>query len=371
MQPQILPNDPDLPLGDRWRIVPDALLVPPSGPERPQPCGVFDADGAPVPESQCFSESASVPATVFPAVAAATERLEGRWLFGGVLSGHFGHMLCEATARLWALDRLAGVQGIVFFARPFDKSRRVAKGFAPLAELMGLPPVRVVTQPSVCDDLVIPEQGFGAGDLLGARPEVRAFLRGRLADVAPDGAARLYITRSGQPARRGAILDEPGLEALFAAAGYHVIRPEDHDLARQVAMFRAATHVVATEGSPLHLLSFAAPEACRVAVIRRRDAPSFEQICDSLERFLGAHVLRLADFTSISAAEGSRNPNLTFFEPARPALRDALVKQGFLPDSTPDWPDLNEPARQAAVLQLQEAIGQPLRQVSVTRSSRL
>lgn len=361
MQPQTLPHDPDLPLGTRWRIVPNALLVPPAGPERPQPCGVFDADGAPVPESLCFSDSATVPATVFPALAAATERLEGRWLFGGVLSGHFGHMLCEATARLWALDRVERVQGIGFFARPFDKARRVAKGFAPLAKVMGLPPVRVVTQPSACDDLVVPEQGFGAGDLLGARPEVRAFLRGRLAHVAPDGAARIYITRSGQPARRGAILDEPGVEALFAAAGYQVIRPEDHDLARQVAMFRAATHVVATEGSPLHLLSFAAPETCRVAVIRRRDAPSFGQICDSLERFLGAPVLRLPAFTSVTAVEGSRNPNLTFFEPDRPALRDALIRQGFLPAGTPDWPDLDAGARQAAVLRLQEAIGQPLR----------
>ncbi|MDH2327701.1 glycosyltransferase 61 family protein [Cereibacter sp. SYSU M97828] len=359
MQP--LPHDPDLPLGTRWRIVPDALIVPPAGPERPQPCGVFDADGMPVPESLCFSESATVPATVFPPAMPATERLEGRWLFGGVLSGHFGHMLCEGTARLWALDRV-DVRGVVFFARPFDKARRVAKGFAPLAALLGLPPVRIVTQPSVCDALVLPEQGFGAGELLGARPEMRAFLRGRLTGVAPGGAARIYITRSGQPARRGAILDEPGLEALFAAAGYTVIRPEDHDLARQVAMFRAATHVVATEGSPLHLLSFAATGACRVAVIRRRDAPSFEHICGSLERFLGTPVLRLTGLSGISAVEGSRNPNLTFLEPARPALRDALLRHGFLPEDTPDWPDLDDAGRQTAIEDLQEAIGQPLRQ---------
>ena len=359
-----LPLDPTLPLAGRCRIVAEAVLVPPMGPERPQPCGAFADEGF-LADSLCFGGSALVPVTCAPDPAQAVQRLDGTWLFGGVISGHFGHMLCEATGRLWALDGQE-VAGIVFFARPFDKLRQVQKAFAQLADLLGLPRVLVLDLPVRVERLLLAEQGLGSGELLNGRPELRAFLRNRLARVAPEGAVRrFYITRSGQPARRGRVLDEEGLEPLFAAAGYEVIRPEDFRLARQVAMFRAASHVVATEGSPLHLLSFAAPEGCNVAVIQRRRSPVFDQICDSLHWFLGKAPLRLTEIASVHAPKKLRNANLIYLEPSRPALRAGLVAGGFLSATTPDWPDLTPEARAAAVARLAAETEQRLRPVAV------
>lgn len=363
--PDALPLDPTAPLSGRWRIVGGAVLVPPKGPERPQPCGVFDAAGGFVTESLCFGGSASLPVTCAPESAAPVQELPGLWLFGGVISGHFGHMLCEATGRLWALSGQE-VAGVVFFARPFDKVRQVQKAFSQLAELLGLPPVLVLDAPARAERLLLAEQGLGSSELLKGRPEARAFLRDRLAPVAPEGAGRrFYITRSGQPARRGRVLDEEGLEALFAAAGYEVIRPEDFKLARQVAMFRAASHVVATEGSPLHLLSFAAPTGCQVAVIQRRRSPTFGQICDSLRWFLGTAPLRLTEIASVHAPKKTRNANFIYLEPSRPALRAGLIAGGFLAADTPDWPDLTAEARAEAVARLAAETEQRLRPVAV------
>ena len=368
-QPRALPLDPTTPLAGRWRIVEGAVLVPPMGPERPQPCGAF-ADAGFVEDSLCFGGSATVPVTSAPEVAVPVQELAGLWLFGGVISGHFGHMLCEATGRLWALaeTELAGqeVAGVVFFARPFDKVRHVQKAFAQLAELLGLPPVLVLEAPARAERLLLAEQGLGSGELLNGRPEARAFLRDRLAQGTPEGAGRrFYITRTGQPARRGRVLDEEGLEALFAAAGYEVIRPEEFKLARQVAMFRAATHVVATEGSPLHLLSFAAPTGCNVAVIQRRRSPTFGHICDSLRWFLGKAPLRLTEIVSVHAPKKTRNANFIYLEPSRPALRAGLVAGGFLADDTSDWPDLTPEARAAAVKRLADETEQRLRPMAV------
>lgn len=361
-----LPTDPTLTLAGRWRVVEGALVVPPMGPDRPQPCGVFDAGGAFVPESLCHGGHADRAETVPPAPASAGGHLEGAWIYGGVISGHFGHMLCEATGRLWALDQIGGVSGVVFFARPYDKVRQVQKAFAQLAGLLDLPAVLVLEAPVSVERLILPEQGLGSGALMCGRPEARAFLRDRLARVAPEGQGRrFYITRSGQPARRGMVLDEAGLEALFAAAGYEVIRPEDFKLARQVAMFRAASHVVATEGSPLHLVSFAAPVGVKVAVIQRRRAPVFDLICQSLGWFLGEAPLRLTDSTSAHAPKKTRNANFVYLEPSRPALRAALVGAGFLDAATPDWPDLAPEAQAAAVARLAEETGQRLRPVAL------
>lgn len=360
---QTLPLDPALPLRGRIREVAGALLVPPAGPERPQPCGVFAA-GAPVPESACFGGDAAHPINTFPDPRPAEAHLAGTYLFGGILSGHFGHMLVEGTGRLWALHERADMAGVLFFARPFDKARQCGKMFAQMAALLGLPPVTVLEHPVTVDRLLLPEQGLGSGELLNGRPEARAFLRDRLAQVAPEGQwRRFYITRSGQPARRGMILGEDSLEALFAAQGYEVIRPEDHKLARQVAMFRAASHVVGTEGSPFHLLAMAAQAGCKVAVIQRRRSPTFGQICTQLETFLGGQVTRIEALAGIHAARKGRNPNMIYLEPSRPAMWAALAEAGFVAGAP--WPEMTAEERRAALHRIETELETRLRPMAV------
>jgi hypothetical protein len=352
-----------LPLAGRMQQVEGALLMPPVGPERPQPCGVF-AQGAPVGQSLCYGGDARTPVNVFPVPVEATRHLTGTYLFGGILSGHFGHMLCEGTGRLWALHGRADVAGVLFFARPFDKVKQCGKMFAQLAALLGLPPVTVLDAAVTVDRLILPEQGLGSGVLLNGRPEARAFLRDRLAQVAPEAVVtKYYITRTGQPARRGMILGEASLEALFVAQGYQVIRPEDHKMARQVAMFRGATHVVGTEGSPFHLLAMAATAGCKVAVIQRRRSPTFSQICQHLEVFIGGSVCRLDAVCSIHAPAKLRNPNLIYLEPDRPAMWAALSEAGFV-DGAP-WLNLTSIERGEALNWLERETERTLRPVAV------
>ena len=358
-----LPLDPDLPLAGRIREVAGAVLVPPNGPERPQLCGVFDG-AVPVPESLCFGGLAQVPVNVFPTLVPAVRHMSGRYLFGGILSGHFGHMLCEGTGRLWALHGRTDIDGVVFFARPFDRAKQCAKMFAHMAALLGLPPVTVLEEPTLVDHLILPEQGLGSGELLNGRPEARGFLRQGLARVAPDGAGRkFYITRTGQPARRGMILGEASLEALFAAQGYEILRPEDHKMAAQVAMFRAASHVVGTEGSPFHLLAMAAQSGCKVAVIQRRRSPTFGQICQHLETFIGGTVCRIDAISSVHAPRKLRNPNLIYLEPNRPAMWAALAADGFVGGDP--WTEMSDPDRKAAVAWLEKETEKTLRPMAL------
>ena len=363
MVSKALPLDPMLPLAGRVTEVSGALLVPPDGPEKPQPCGVF-LGSAPLEDSLCFGGHADRAINVFPQPRPAVRHLAGRYLFGGILSGHFGHMLVEGTGRLWALHGRTDVDGIVFFARPFDKARQCGKMFAQMAAALGLPKVLVLEEPTSVDHLVLAEQGLGSGELMLGRPEARAFLRDRLAQVAPEGAGRrFYITRTGQPARRGMILGEASLETGFAQQGYEVIRPEEFKLARQVAMFRGASHVVGTEGSPFHLLAMAAQQGCKVAVIQRRRSPTFEQICQHLEVFIGGTVVRLQAISSVHAPKKARNPNLIYLEPNRPAIWADLAAAGFVGGSP--WHDMTADERRAALGRLEAEIEKPLRPMAV------
>ncbi len=352
----------DVPLGPVVEVA-GAVLVPPAGPEKPLPCGVFQG-GKPLAESLCYGGTAGYAINAFPEVRPAARHLTGRYLFGGILSGHFGHMLVEGTGRLWALHGRTDVDGVLFFARPFDRVKHCARLFSQMAALLGLPPVTVLDQAVSVDHLIFAEQGLGSGALMLGRPQARAFLRDRLALVEPEGAGRkFYITRTGQPARRGMVLGEASLEALFAAQGYEVIRPEDYPMARQVAMFRGASHVVGTEGSPFHLLALAAQTGCKVAVMQRRRSPTFEQICQHLEVFIGGSVLRLDQVASIHAPKKIRNANLIYLEPDRPSVWAALAAAGFVGGDP--WVNMTEDERRSALRLLETATEKTLRPVAV------
>jgi hypothetical protein len=206
------------------------------------------------------------------------------------------------------------------------------------------------------DRLLVPEQGLGSGELMLGRPETRAFLRGRLSRVrSPDRRRRLYLSRCGQPRRRGMILGEEGLERLFAAQGYEIVQPERMDLAAQLEMYHEASHVVGTEGSAFHLLAVAGGIGCNVAVIKRRESPLYGLICEQLAIFLQTDPVRIETVAQVFAPKRFRDPNFIFLEMSRAAMWKSLAAKGFVGGDT--WPEMAEDERQAARAWLQEGIG--------------
>ena len=82
-------------------------------------------------------------------------------------------------------------------------------------------------------------------DAIGAALEARA---GR-----DDRPARVFFTR--RPGKRSC-RNAAEVEAAFVAAGYAVVHPEDHPLADQVAMVRAAESVGGFAGSGMFHIGF-------------------------------------------------------------------------------------------------------------------
>jgi hypothetical protein len=349
------PLDRNLSLGGNIAEVRNALLVPPEVRGLPKPCGVF-CDGQPVEMSVCFGGKSGEPITVFPEPRAPERHLVGTYLFGGVLWDHFGHMLCEATGRLWALQGRTDVDGVLFFAQPAHNARVCAKGFAALAKQLELPKITVLEVPVTVDVLLVPEQGLGSGDLMLGRPESRSYLRDRLAGKQGNGHdRRIYLSRSRQPRRRGMILGEELLERLFAAQGYEIVHPERLDLSSQLQMYHDATHVIGTEGSAFHLLALAGRIGCKVAVIKRRDSQLYPLICDQLETFLETGVVRIDQVFQVFAPKRFRDPNFIFLEISRTEMWKSLQSQGFVAGDP--WSEMDEGERRSAKVWLQDGIG--------------
>lgn len=297
--------------------------------------GVFDADGRYVHEAVHWRGR---PLMVPPPPPEAAESLPGRWLWGGVLHDHFGHFLMESTGRLWALPALEGaLDGIVYLPERGFGRRAADRGLAPFQrlflDLLGVRlPVRILDRPTRIDLLEVPGQGFGIGPMVEGTAPFRAFVRDRFArDVAPEGPARLYVSRSTLDLRLGGILGEKRLETYLADEGYEVFHPQAHPLPEQIARYRAATRVVGPDGSALHLFAMTGTADQPVAVLKRRSGRGAHEVLRHLGAFTGRDPVVIdAIARNWIRSDRGRVDNFSYGELDFARLGEALAAAGFV-----------------------------------------
>jgi capsular polysaccharide biosynthesis protein len=299
----VTPTD-DLAARPEVRTVEDAFLThtrhgplaTPTPPRRWFRGAVHDSSGDLVKASQKLCVGANNWVAADPRsvkVDPSAELLAGRWLYGGHWMQHFGHFVAETLTTLWPDPGSTGpVSGLVFhkyLKRPWAEEawqRRLLD----LAGYAGVP-VRVVDRHSDLrvESLVVPDRSLVAHGW--AHPHARlvwervaAPSRGR------GGPARVFLSRAGHnetrraAGHRSADRSTPewdaGVDAVFAAAGFEVARPETLPLDEQLALVADADLVAGASGSALHLSAFA-PGSARVLEIgdlRSPDRPVAMQL---------------------------------------------------------------------------------------------
>ncbi|GAB3247800.1 glycosyltransferase family 61 protein [Nocardioides dilutus] len=195
-----------------------------------------------------------------PAVPADLPPLEGRYLhLENVMPRHFGHALTETVSRFWGWE--PGLRALVF-----DETGELPGWQRDLFAAAGIDDVHVATGPVRVETLVgvtpmFSRPSFVHPDLRATYGAVGESFAGRAPDRAWPG--RVFFTR--RPGKRSCHnADE--VEAEFTAAGYEVVHPEDHPLADQVAMVRAAQSVGGFAGSGMFHIGFAGRPAHVVLV---------------------------------------------------------------------------------------------------------
>jgi capsular polysaccharide biosynthesis protein len=175
---------------------------------------------------------------------------------------HFGHALTEQLGHLWGWDEAAarhpGLRALVH-----GTEGRVPRFTSELLEAAGVPrdAVTVVEAPVRVERLLTTTAAYVIGhrlhpviretyDRVGERLDARSSLT--------DTPTRLFHTRRhGKRTCRNAA----EVEAAAEAAGFTVIRPEEHSLADQVRMVRRAEVVAGFAGSGLfHVALSARPQ---------------------------------------------------------------------------------------------------------------
>lgn len=326
---------PDGETPDRLIRVRDAVIVPtPPKPKLSFAGGVLTRDGQDVPDSAVWRGHRRI--TLQPSRPAQAAALPGTWIWGGLLYGHFGHFLCESVTRLWSLpvaDQITPApKGILFIARFDTDQRQITPWHKDFFQLMGSDlPIRLVTEPAQVEQLIVPSQGFGLGPMAIGTPRFRAAMGQTFAkNVTPQGTERLYISRSKIGPRRGGLLFETVLEQHLAAQGYTIFHPQDHDLVTQIAHYKAAKHILAAEGSALHLLGFVARADQTIGLILRRKSGATTAITQQITQFSGqAPVIFDALHRSWMPETGGRK-HMGVAELSFEVLQRQLAQTGFV-----------------------------------------
>jgi len=318
--------------------------------------GVLTADHQEVEESITWRDGNRF--SLAPRVPEATEieKMPGRYMFAGLMFGHFGHFLVETTARLWAYEQLKDqIDGIVFVPKVQRRIDHVLNVYTPFMRLLDINcPIINLPEPAQFDSVLVPQQGFGMFGMIQGLPQYRNFMRARMgAKIASDGAEKLYVSRSALPEQRGGLIGETLIEEYLAAEGYRIFHPQKHSQQEQLEAYKSADFIISPDGSPLHMAALVVKPTAKVAVLARRPSIA-EQFEIQFKAFCGI------DTVTIDALKCHWIPN-NHARPSRLSYGEldfgklySQLKAGGLISAKKPWPEMTDDDRKSVMSALEE-----------------
>ena len=178
-------------------------------------------------------------------------------IFGGMLTGHFGHFVTECWSRLWfviqsSLNAGRGGDKVLFIIHP---ARGYKAWFNDYLKLMGIDLDRViyVDKPVQCRSVTVPDQSQYWDEF--TREWLLPF-QAIKSNVTPANHKKLYLTRTKLENRPVHIHNEKYFEDFFAARGFEVVAPEKLKPEEQIALIMGADEIAATMGTLTHWAMF-------------------------------------------------------------------------------------------------------------------
>lgn len=253
--------------GLRFGVVEHVALAPTVGEQDGCLIGGFAEPDA-VPDMfrhQREGKAADLAAVDFPE---APQFLEGDYLYGGPLIGHFGHFIAECVHRLWLASH-PGFKGVplLFLAAAGDTvSPALAARILPA---LGIEAYTIVQEPVRVERLIVGEMGKSMRTP-ASRPYTDWLATHRPLDSFRDDRFPEKVCMMRGHLLGGKILGESALEAWLQEEGYTAVRPEDHDVVSQLKYIVNAKKLIFSEGSAIHLVDLLPPIEADVAVLLRR-----------------------------------------------------------------------------------------------------
>ncbi|MFA8386613.1 MAG: DUF563 domain-containing protein [Pelagibaca sp.] len=312
--------------------------------------GVFDAQGDALPHAEMKTMlRASLPTReVRDAALAGAETLTGKWLFCGIASSQFGHVITRGLGRLWATEHVPEEVQLLFVSMLYNEDQH--RFLTRLLDQMGIRNCyKILQNPTHVERLITAPDLFSEASHGTATPEYAKWVRQRTIPPHDTTARRkLYITRSRLSPCVGRCLNEDLLEKNLENAGFEIIAPETLDLADQFKLYAEAEIIVASEGSALHIVPFSMRDTATLVVVqRRKEVPDL--IANQISSFTPARVTYVDAIRDVYWPK-QRADNLSLVSLDFLKLRDDLIAAGAL-DNSSSW---RVPTRDEEMMSLHE-----------------
>ncbi|WP_082466003.1 glycosyltransferase 61 family protein [Sphingomonas sp. Leaf38] len=206
-----------------------------------------------------------------PTVRAREPRIEsGTFLYGGPLKVHFGHLMVDSVARLWAFDPARHQQ--VVFAK-LQETKEPSDWMYEILSVFGLAKeqVRLVRGAAKFETLefAIPGSRLAVGPSL----DYMHFLETLPLHRQFGTPKKVYFGRT-HILEKGTIMGESYFAKALKIAGYEYIIPETMNIHEQTSLLKNADSVVFLEGSSIYSIEMLSTIGANVFMIPRRDQTS-------------------------------------------------------------------------------------------------
>lgn len=337
-----------------------AIVVPPRESRPRTPSGVWKEGDIAEAAMWRGSLRMSLPLAETPVF---TDSLRGNYLFGGMFYGHFGHFITETISRLWAAND--HYDGIVFTPKHATFTN-FKKPHRELFKILGInSPMLILSNPTMVENLTVPGQGFGLGDIASGTEEFRNFLRETVGKIPANGPEKIYISRTKYIAA-GGLLGEMILEENLGRSGYTAVFPEQLTWTDQIALYRAAKKIISLDTSALHMVGMASNPDKDIAVILRRNNSEHHSMRLQLKGMMGKDPLLINSLVAEYIVPGKKANHNSWGQVNFNEVHASLLEHGYL-DSDVEWDIPSDDIIQADLAEAERRANSSLVYTQVTK----
>ena len=241
------------------RLLKNSIMMPLQGSMDSFAGGLFDADGQFVADSLLHRGRPCEPCT-------PSETLQGTYIYGGCLFGHFGHFIWESLSRLYVVRKCKPYP--IVFSSPNDTEKIFLEAFHALYKTLGAKNgIQLVARPTRIENLIYDSPGSSLSPLFITDAQLTALMHCDFRDMEPVHE-KVWLSRA--MLNFGKLTNEREIEKAIRALGFTILYPEKLTFLEQIRIVSTAKIVAGCDGSAFFSVLFAKHVAGKFLVFNRR-----------------------------------------------------------------------------------------------------
>ena len=229
------------------QILKNATIMPLAGTMDKHTGGIFRS-----PED--FIDDSITCRGIKPEWEPPREMLEGVFIYGGSLFGHYGHFIWESLSRLAAVRKCNSAYPILFIS-PNEEIYNMQLMFFKAIGVRNN--IKIIKIPTQCENIIYDAPQSSLSPLFISDEQIRALEYFNFGENGKDKFKKIWLSRSALPGDKfRKVVNEVEIEQILRDRGFNIIHPEKLPLMEQARIVNRADIVAGFDGSQFFSVLF-------------------------------------------------------------------------------------------------------------------